>query len=268
MAATLTPSPEAILADKLKQAEARANAQAALKADLPAPTPAAAAKSDAEESRKQRERQQQVNAMVQGGFAAQVRQSMAHATVSAYTFTGAALVAAVQALAAEGAKIKDRATATIRTLAEALESAEADADYSAVVERLESTRMDKPATLQAVVRHYANAIALADQIAAELRQVSMKLATEAEAVVADVKQRLTEIGNGVESQPAGNHSEAASRQFNILARSNTKARAAINKAEQAKGELSAAVDRGHQLRKGLEEAKSYLRKYVQQQIAS
>ena len=154
------------------------------------------------------------------------------------------------------------ATAVVDQLSKVLADAGDADDYSSVFVAIENLQIDKAGLSTKAVQAWSKAVTLGEQIVEELRLLPAELDRKAEAVVAAVKQDLTKIGSGLEAQPAFNHNgPAAEQQLDFQARrQNLRSRAALAAAQNARVQLTAAVERLGAARRGLDAARNFLQR--------
>jgi hypothetical protein len=136
-------------------------------------------------------------------------------------------------------------------------------DPAALYSAAENFRCDRHAALSGIVSTLRTGVELAKDLANELAGQPQKLDAAANDVVARVKAELTAIGSGLESQIAhGKNAPAAERQFDLAARMNLNARAAIAAAKNAHALEQGAARNVARLNAAREAAIAELRKHV------
>jgi hypothetical protein len=217
-----------------------------------------------------RQRQNEVKISIESSFPHKIRELLAGAQLHHFENLDAALVADCRKHGQAIAETRAELTSSVEMLTKVLNEAAESGDYLRVVGAAESVKLDKTAMTQQATRIWGDGIALATRIEAALQPLPAKLAAELEQVVADVRQKLTEIGSGLEAQQGYEFNrDAAETQFEYQARHrNLRSRAAGQKVEDARQTHRAAFEQKNGCVRGLETAKNYLHQVVLKSINS
>jgi len=134
--------------------------------------------------------------------------------------------------------------------------------FTDVLQAVEGFNLDKLQLAQRVVQQRAVAVELSAKQELELRPLHAPLLAEAEEILVEVKEALTALGSGVESQVGYRSNPAvAEKQFDFhCRRGNLRCRAAFEKARIALEEYKAAAADVAIKKSGLEKANAILRK--------
>ncbi|MBA4106069.1 MAG: hypothetical protein C0485_09945 [Pirellula sp.] len=152
----------------------------------------------------------------------------------------AAEVAEFQPLVEEGIRECDKNDAD---LIASVEEASATDTVGNFVSACDAALFNAPWLAERAVSLAARKLELAEKVVADLKILPAERRAEAEAVVAEIKKSLEELGCGVAAQQAAIHGNkgAAERQFDILARTtNLRSRQALAAVTAAEAELQIA----------------------------
>jgi hypothetical protein len=135
---------------------------------------------------------------------------------------------------------------------------------------IDALKIKKLPLIKSIVEWYSTAHELSQRHYKALRPIADKLNDDADQVVAAVKVDLEKVGSGLGSMVANAHEQpdAAARQFDHIARCNTRSRAAIIKAQQAYSDVEAAGEAMNQLAIALAGAHKLLDKMAVEAVTS
>lgn len=221
-----------------------------------------------EHSRSQRSDAAEKAIAIKASFPAELKTLLANAVVHSYPPNSKKLAAACQTHNASIAELTNQADASIEQLQKALEAADDPATYGNVFNVAEACRIDRAELGQQAVAICVKACELAESVRAELIPIPAKLANDAEAVVLEVKEQLSQIGSGLENMPAyGKNGGAAERQFDHSVRFfNARARAALVAAKDSASQVTAAAQQVYSRKRQLEETKAFLHQIAVKEI--
>jgi len=174
-------------------------------------------------------------AAIASSFPAQLKRILNGAAYQVSPLCSAPLKAEATKNAEAVAAICKQLDAGVEQLRSALTAATENQNYGDIATAVENVRFDRTLLLQQAVAVWKTSGELARKAATELEPIVTKQVAEAEAVLADIKKKLTDMGSGVEAQMAyPKHGNAAARQFDFAARMNVNARKAIATAEDTR----------------------------------